>query len=115
MTNEITNYRVTRKLSPKDRGGVKLAQRHGEALVCIRHRVDPSGKFRITTVELVVDKAPIQAKPSRIVEVQIGYKDRPLRSIALAAGATWDEKTKLWRMPLRVARALNLQDRIIER
>lgn len=115
MTHEITKYRVTRKLSPTDRGGIKLAQRHGESLVCIRHRVDPTGQFRITTVELVVDKAPIQAKPSRIVEVQIGFNDRPLRSIALAAGATWDEKTKVWRMPLRVAKALNIQDRIIER
>lgn len=115
MKSDITNFRVTRKLSPTDRGGVKLAQRHGESLVCIRHRVDPTGKFRITTVELIVDKAPIQAKPSRIVEVQIGFRDKPLRSIALAAGATWDEKTKVWRMPLRVAKALNIQDRIIER
>jgi hypothetical protein len=116
MKNEITNFRVARKLSPTDRGGIKLAQRHGESLVCVRHRVDPTGKFRITTVELVVDTAPLQTKPGhRLVEVKIGYDERSLRSVAIAAGAIWDEKSKVWRMPLRVAKTLNVQDRIIEK
>jgi hypothetical protein len=115
MNTEITNYRVARKLSPTARGAVKLARRHGESLVCVRHRVDPTGKFRITTVELVVEKAPIEAKPGQLVEVRIGYDERPLRAFAIAAGATWDKKSKIWCMPLRVARALNIQDRIIEK
>lgn len=115
MTHHITNFRVTRKLSPTDRGAIKLAQRHGDALVCVRHRTDPTGRFRITTVELVVESAPIKAKLDKLVEVHIGYDERPLRAIAIAAGATWDEKSKVWRMQRQVAQTLNIQDRIIEK
>ncbi len=83
--------------------------------MCVRHRSDPAGQFRITTVELVVDKAPIQAKPGQLVDVHIEFNERTLRSAAMAAGATWDTHAKLWRMPLRVARTLNIQHRIIEK
>ncbi len=115
MKNEITNFRVAKKISPVQPGAVKLARRYGEQLVCVRHRIDPTGTTRVTTVELVVDQAPINAKPDQIVGVRIGYREGQLQSLVRAAGATWDKQAGVWRMPLKVARRLQLRERITEK
>lgn len=115
MKNQATNFRVSKKLSPAQPGAIKLARRYGEQLVCVRHRVAPTGTVRITTVELVVDQAPIAVKPEQIVGVRIEYREGLLRSAARAAGAVWDQKAGVWRMPMKVARRLQLRDRIVEK
>jgi hypothetical protein len=115
VKNQATNFRVTKKLSPVQPGAIKLARRYGEQLVCVRHRVDPTGTTRITTVELVVDQAPIAIKPEQIVGVRIEYREGLLQSAVKAAGATWDKKAGVWRMPMKIARRLHLRDRIIEK
>lgn len=115
MKNEITNFRVAKKISPVQPGAVKLARRYGEQLVCVRHRIDPTGTTRVTTVELVVDQAPINAKPEQIVGVRIGYREGQLQALVRAAGATWDKQAGVWRMPLKVARRLQLRERITEK
>lgn len=115
MKNDITNFRITKKLAPIQPGAIKLARRYGEQLVCVRHRVDPSGTTRVTTVELIVEQAPISAKPHQIVGVRIEFGEGQLQSVVKAAGATWDKQAKVWRMPLKVARRLNLRDRITKK
>lgn len=115
MNQEITKYRVTRKLSPAQPGAIKLARRYGQQLVCVRHRLDPTGNTRFTTVELVVEQAPIGVKPDQMVGVQIGYREGHLQSLVRAAGATWDREAKLWRMPLKIARLLQLRERIVQK
>jgi hypothetical protein len=115
MNEDITNYRVSKKLSPTARGAKRLHRIYGEQLVCVRHRIDPSNQTRVTTVELVVERAPIQPKAEREVAVELGFNERALRAVVLAAGAQWDVEAKLWRMPERVAKALNLQERIVGR
>jgi hypothetical protein len=110
-----TSYRVIKKLSPTSRGAIKLAQRHGPALVCVRHRVDPDRRIRITTVELIVERTPIRARPDPMVGVRLFIGEVRLRAAALAEGAKWDPQHKLWRMPLGVARALGLEGRVVER
>jgi hypothetical protein len=115
MNNTITNFRVVKKLAPSRPGAVKLSQRYGESLVCVRHRIDPTGKFRITTVELVVDSSPIQASPHEQVTLANESTDRSMRATLMEAGATWDSKGKVWRMPMKVARALNLQKLVTQK
>jgi hypothetical protein len=106
--------RVVKKLAPDQPGALKLAQKYGDALICVRHRVDPTGQVRTTTVELRVDQAPIRPRVDRTVGVRIDYAERSLQVAAKAAGATWDPQARLWRMPIRVADALGLRARIAE-
>lgn len=120
--SDVSAYRVIKKLSPEKPGAIKLAHRHGDALVCVRHRLDASGQTRVTTIELIVDQAAVQARkrpvpeaepPSApVVGVQIAWHEKPLQQAAKGAGATWDAAARLWRMPESVARALELADRI---
>ena len=61
-------------------GARKVSRLNGEAVVCVRHRVD----------------------------------DETMRARASKQGARWDPQARLWRMPLRVARALRLQRQIVQ-
>jgi hypothetical protein len=115
MNKETTNFRVVKKLAPSRPGAIKLARRYGESLVCVRHRIDPTGKFRVTTVELVVDTAPIQTSPNEQVVVNNDITDQAMRAMLLKSGATWDPQGKVWRMPMKVARALNLQNLVTQK
>jgi len=101
--------RVVKKLTPSQAGALKLARRYGEALLCVRYRHDCEGTRRFTTVELIVDQAPIQPHPNRLVEVAAELMPDPaLRAQAMSEGAVWNAKRKVWRMRHGVAKRLNL-------
>lgn len=110
----ITRMRVTKKLAPSNRGAIKLAQQFGSSLVCVRHRIDPEAKFRYTTVELLVETAEIQPRQPQIVNIRVNAKEYGLRTVVRAAGAQWDPKIGLWRIPKRVATVLRLTGRIVK-
>jgi hypothetical protein len=113
MKTERTTYRVVKTLAPTDRGAIELAQRYGDALVCVRHRTDAKGKVRHTTVELLVHSAPIKPRAVKIVLVRLEPHERALQSVVKAAGGVWDGSSRLWRLPSRVATILNLRDRVV--
>jgi hypothetical protein len=108
----VSAWKVIKKHAPNQPGALKLAQQWGDALVCVRHRLDETGQTRVTTVELVVEQAPVRTRGAQLVGVQIAYAEKDLQAAARAAGATWDAAARLWRMPEKVARALRLTDRI---
>ena len=110
-----SNLRVTKKLSPESRGAIKLAKQFGEALVCVRHRMDDKGEFRYTTVELLVEKSAVRPRTENIVAIRVGPDEKSLQTVVRAAGATWDHKAKVWRLPRRVVGVLKLADRITEK
>lgn len=121
--SDVSAYKVIKKLSPEKPGAIKLAHRYGDALVCVRHRLDASGQTRVTTIELIVEQAAVQARKRAapdaaarsvpvVVGVQIAWDEKPLQQAAKGAGATWDAAARMWRMPESVARALGLADRI---
>jgi hypothetical protein len=83
-------------------------------LVCVRHRTDAEAKFRYTTVELLVDKTEMQPRQSKMVNIRVNPKEYGLRSVVRAAGAIWDSKIGLWRIPKRVATVLRLTSRIVQ-
>ena len=114
MTEQRDRLRVSKKLLPGQPGALKLTRKHGDALVCVRYRVDADGLHRYTTVELIVDCVPIVKRIDRIVGVRVGCEETTLQSAVKGSGATWDKPAKLWRMPYSVALGLGLQDRIVE-
>ena len=110
----VSSLRATKKLATRNRGAIKLAQQFGPALVCVRHRVDAEAKFRYTTVELLVEKAEMQPRQSKMVNIRVNPKEYGLRTVVRAAGAVWDSKVGLWRIPKRVATVLRLTGRIVQ-
>ena len=109
-----SKLRVTKKLAVTDRGAIKLAKQFGPALVCVRHRTDPEARFRYTTVELLVERNEMQPRQSKIVSIRIHPREYGLRTVVRAAGAVWDSKAGLWRIPKRVATVLRLTGRIVQ-
>jgi len=110
------NTRVVKRIAPHEPGALKLTRRYGSALVCVRYRHDATGRHRYTTVELIVDDAPIvsRGQPDDMVSVRIDPDQPTLRSRAYARGATWDRKSNLWLMPRRLASALRLTGCIVK-
>jgi hypothetical protein len=93
-------------------GAVKLTRKYGDALVCVRYRVSPDGSERITTIELEVERVPVQRKANPVVAVKIYASETRLTSMAKAKGARFNGKTRLWRMHQNDALALGLGKRI---
>ena len=102
--------RVTKRLGPDQPGARKLARRHGDALVCVRYRLDTRSGLRFTTIELVVDAAPVRPRatpaPPQTVTLPLGWGDNDLRARALAEGAQWDIRARVWRLPRELAERL---------
>jgi hypothetical protein len=114
VASRKSKLHVTKTLEPDQPGAVRLTQKYGDALLCVRYRQDALGLVRYTTVELIVDEAQISANLKRLVGVKVGYLDEELRARVRSAGARWDPASKLWRMPLSVACALGVTERVVE-
>jgi hypothetical protein len=113
MKADRGQHRVIKTLAPTDRGALELARRFGDALVCVRHRTDPRGKVRHTTVELLISSEPIRKRSVGMVLVRTHPRERGLHAAIRAAGGVWDAKQQLWRLPSRVATILNLRSRVV--
>lgn len=107
---------VVKRLSASQPGALKLARRFGDALVCVRHRHDPLGQYRYTTVELVVDEAPVARQPKFdvMVMVRLAFDETELRQLVSARGALWYAKRRVWCMPRSTAKELRLLARIVK-
>lgn len=107
---------VVKRLSASQPGALKLARRFGDALVCVRHRHDPLGRYRYTTVELVVDEAPVarQSKLDAMVMVRLAFDEDELRQLVRAHGALWHAKRRVWCMPRSTAKGLRLLAHIVK-
>jgi len=107
---------VVKRFSATQPGALKLARRFGDALVCVRYRHDPQGRYRYTTVELVVDEAPVAQRedPDAMVLVHLAFDDTKRRQLVLAHGARWDTRHRLWSMPRKTAKKLRLVARIVK-
>ena len=101
--------RVTKKLGPGAPGTRGLAERYGDALVCVRYRAHADGR-RYTTVEPVVEER--RREPADAL-VRIAYGEADLRRRAREAGGEWLPDRKLWRLPRAAIRALGLQERVV--
>lgn len=109
--------RVVKRIAAWQAGAAKLARRHGEALVCVRYRQDADGRYRYTTVELVVEQSPVRRRAGldEMVAIRIGFSEHDLQDRALRAGATWDDRKLVWRMPRHVAYRFGFAGRITDK
>jgi hypothetical protein len=106
------SWPVSKTMQADARGAVKLTRRFGASLICVRYRLSPDGRHRITTVELEVDRVEVQKKSNPPVAVKIYPSEAKLIACAMAKGARFDGKTRLWRMHQNDAYALGLGKRI---
>lgn len=105
--------RVVKKIAAGDRGAKALSAQFGDKLVCVRHRIDPTGTKRLTTVELLVSEKVIARKPSPTVEIALRVHERALQARLKLAGAKWDNVEEVWRVRRATAVALGLRKRIV--
>ncbi len=110
---------ITRlKLKPGQKGTKALAEKYGDALVCVRYRYDEVSRIRLKTVELIVEKKELP--PSRqtpgddaLVPVRIAYGERQLGKMARTLGGRWDPDVKLWYIKLGKIKGTELERHII--
>ncbi len=106
-------WRVAKKIRPHQRGAIKLSRAYGEDLLCVRYRENPDGTERLTTVELIVERAIIQKRHDPLVQFKIWHDELDLRRQVKARGARYDAKTYRWELPRSEVLRLGLRQRIV--
>jgi len=109
----LDQWRVAKKIQPSQRGAIKLARSYGNELLCVRYRENPEGTERLTTVELVVERAVIQKRNDPIVSFKIKQDELELRRQAMTRGAKYDAKTYLWKLQRSEVLRMGLKNRIV--
>jgi hypothetical protein len=109
---------VRKTLRPGQRGTRKLVKIHGADLVCVRYRYDERAGLRLTTVEIVVARAPLK-RPRRLpdsalVYVKVDLWEKLLQERLKKAGARWDPALRLWRVRYDKALELGLRRRLLK-
>ena len=120
--NPLPKTRVVKRFTPRQPGAIKLTQRFGPDLVCVRYRHDVTGAMRYTTVELIVEVVPVVRRTPRppatkphlkIVAVQLGNHEIDLRKLIIRHGGLWDGDKRLWYLTQASAESLKLVGRIV--
>jgi hypothetical protein len=106
------NWGVNKTMQAGSRGAIKLTRKFGQALLCVRYRLSPDGRQRMTTVELEVECVAVQKKPNPMVMVKIHATESALIAKAQAVGARFNGRTRLWHMRQSDAQTLKLTKRI---
>jgi hypothetical protein len=112
---------------PGQVGASAWVRQHGDRLVAVRVRIDPRSGQRYTTVELLAEHPdePLVAAVQRpappasgegaddLVSLKVGLAERQMHRKLKAAGATYDEGTRVWRVRRSQAVSLGLEGRIL--
>lgn len=111
--------RVRLTLRPGKKGTLRLAQKYGARLVCVRYRYDASRAVRIKTVELVEEVVPWKTGGQRRpaggrVAVWIAFDEVRLQERVRARGGSWCRSKGVWRLDRDVALRLGLRGRIVQ-
>lgn len=104
--------RVTKTLWPPQAGTIKLGRQYGDSLLCVRYRHDGSGLKRYTTIELVIDEAPVVGKQvnARLFAVHMLHAEDALIELALKRGAHWHARDRKWIMKGELVKQLGLEE-----
>ena len=117
-TRKASNMLTERTMLPGDPGSKKWMKKYGDALICIRYRLDRERKKKIKTVELIVEEKPYQFKTGKIpwnkqVKIKIKYGERHFGCLAREAGGVWNRAEKVWELPYHQVKALGLVHRMV--
>lgn len=106
--------RVTKTMWPPKGGTVQFTALYGPDLVCVRYRQDAHGLYRYTTIELIVDAAPLSSAKARTqrLQVPIAYEEVELRAQARSLGAKWLPDLRMWELSGQAVQALDLAERV---
>jgi hypothetical protein len=104
----LQRLRVAKTYAPEQDGAKRFCRRHGDSLVCVRHRMSEDGLTRYTTVELLAETTPVACRQRTQIALRIPDSTKSMRSLLLSCGANWDTKNKLWLVPHMVAKGLRL-------
>ena len=108
----LDQWRVAKKIKPSERGATKLARLHGNELLCVRYRENPDGTERLTTIELVVERAVIQKRDDPVVSFKLKQDEVELRRLVMAKGARYDGKNYMWKLRRSEVLRMGLRSRI---
>jgi hypothetical protein len=111
-TDRLDEWRVAKKMKPSQRGAIKLARSYGSEMLCVRYRENPEGTERLTTVELIVERAVIQKRADPIVSFKIKQDELELRRLAMSRGATYNGRTQMWKLRRSEVLRMGLKNRI---
>ena len=108
---------MVKTLWPGQPGTLKLGRLHGPDLVCVRYRHDECGLTRYTTVELVVDAAPVGGRrfDQHLFAVRTYGRRDPLARQLRKRGARWNQAAKVWIVNGATIRELKIEDRVCSR
>ena len=111
-SERLGEWRVAKKIKPSQRGAIKLARSYGGELICVRYRENPEGTERLTTVELLVERAVIQKRDDPIVSFKIKHDELEFRSMAMSRGAKYDARNQMWQLCRSEVLRMGLKSRI---
>jgi hypothetical protein len=106
---------VTKTLQPGQAGTARHLRLYGAQLVCVRYRVDPDRRCRYTTVELLVDEAPlpVDQPTDHWVYVRLERHELPLCRRIQALGGRFNKEHGLWQLRPTAAKRLRLLRRLV--
>lgn len=114
MSRISTRAGVRKTLRPGEAGTRQFVAEYGDRLVCVRRREDATRLRRYVTVELVVKESAMALPSGATVRVRVRMDEPVLRQRVKAAGGQWNARVRAWELPYGAARALSLEDRIVE-
>ncbi len=103
-------------LKPGRPGTRELLARHGDRLVCVRHRWDEHTGRSFKTVELIVEETawkPRKAPASGTVELKVDWHEEQVREAVKGAGGWWNRQKRTWELRYDRVVDLGLADRIV--
>jgi hypothetical protein len=120
-----TDMDVIKTLPAGAPGTKRYRQQYGEKLLFVRYRADPATQRRVTTIELVVESAPLRPprhaadkvifpRANQRLLIRVSYREEALRQRVKAAGGRWVPEERLWQLPYRQVKALNLEERVVK-
>jgi hypothetical protein len=104
----LQRLHVAKTYPPDQNGAKRFAKRHGDNLVCVRHRMSEDGLTRYTTIELLAESTPVTSRQRSLIALNIPDSTKSMRSLLLTCGASWNAKHKVWLIPHMVAKGLRL-------
>lgn len=102
-------------MKPGQKGTLRLVEKYGDALLCVRYRYDEKRSRRIKTVEIMVEESPVGSsrhKDGDVVQVYVSFEEVELREQLRSLRARWDAQLKVWLVPYRLIRGTLLESRI---
>jgi hypothetical protein len=111
----LKDMKTYKHLKPGQKGTLRLVEKYGDTLLCVRYRYDEKRGSRIKTVEIVVEEKPDsfpRYKDGDIVKVCVSFEEVELREKLRSMRARWDMHLKVWFVPYRLIRGTLLDSRI---